>query len=191
MRYRLALFISRIAHPISLLVAFLIYTLFSILEPAKATWTVAGILFLGILPLIFWNEYHTRKGRYSNFDVSIRRQRYSLYLWILFLSGMVILFLWANDLPNEVLTGGLILVQLLLLSFLFNFRIKVSLHLAIAGYVAVAISPISFGLGVLLFTTLPLIAWSRWQLGRHQFAELIWGTSLGLICGFQLLLLTS
>ncbi|MDN3688144.1 hypothetical protein [Cyclobacterium jeungdonense] len=190
MRYRLALYISRIAHPINLLVAFVIYTLFSILEPAKATWTVVGILLLGILPLIIWNRYHTQKGRYSNFDVSIRRQRYSLYPWILFLGGLVILFLWVNELPNEVLTGGLILIQLLLLSFLLNFRIKVSLHLAIAGYVALAISPISFGLGVLLFVTLPLIAWSRWQLGRHRSAELVWGASLGLICGVQLLLLT-
>ncbi|WP_162418892.1 hypothetical protein [Cyclobacterium roseum] len=190
MRYRLALYISRIAHPISLLVAFLGYTLFSILEPVKATWTLTGILFLGIFPLIIWNAYHTRKGHYSNFDVSIRRQRYSLYRWMLFLATVITLFLWASKLPEEVLTGGMILLQLIFLGFLLNFRIKVSLHLAIAAYISVAISPLNLVLAIFLFSILPLIAWSRWQLGRHRSGELIWGAFLGLICGFQFLFLT-
>lgn len=134
--------------------------------------------------------YHTHNGRYSNFDVSIQSQRFSLYLWILFLAAITILFLWASDLPGEVLTGALVLLQLLLLAFLLNFQIKISLHLAIATYISFAISTLNMTLAVLLFITLPLIAWSRWRLGRHLPAELIWGAFLGLICGIQLLFLT-
>ena len=190
MKNRLALRISQIAHPISLLVGFLAYSLFFILEPIKAGWTLAGTLLLGILPLIFWNEYHRRTGRYTNFDVSLRKQRYSLYLWMLFLGTVVFGFLWLSDQPRSVLSGGLVLLQLLLVSFLLNFRIKISLHLAIAAYISIALFPINFALGGALIVFLPLIAWSRWQLDRHRVIELVVGAILGLICGFQLLWLS-
>jgi membrane-associated phospholipid phosphatase len=109
---------------------------------------------------------------------------------MLFLGIVVFGFLWLSNQPGPVLTGGLVLIQLLMISFLLNFRIKVSLHLAIAAYISIALCPINFPMGIGLFVLLPLIAWSRWYLGRHGILELVLGALLGLICGFEFLWLS-
>tara|TARA_R110001592_G_scaffold363383_1_gene686752 strand:+ start:106291 stop:106797 length:507 start_codon:yes stop_codon:yes gene_type:complete len=165
----------------------LIYFFFSIQDPAKAFWTLTTIVSLGILPLIGWNLYRTRKGLYSNFDVSIRSQRSSMYLFILILSGLVLLVLWMSDQPASVLIGCLILIQLLLFAFILNFKTKVSLHIAIAIYTGFALWEINQTFAIIIWGSSPLIGWSRWYLGRHLPVELFWGFLLGSICGLEIL----
>ncbi|MEX2565352.1 MAG: phosphatase PAP2 family protein [Cyclobacteriaceae bacterium] len=187
MNRKLARFISRVGHPVFLLAAFLSYTLFSIHQLEKAILTVFGVILIGILPLVVWNFVHTKRGVYSNFDVSIRRERYSMYGFIAVLSLLVMVFLLLTDQPFNVLLGCLLIIELVMLAFLINFRLKISLHVAMSIYVAFGLLSMNRPLAWLLLVAVPLIAWSRWQLGRHRVSELVGGVLLGLFCGMQLL----
>ncbi|WP_339904718.1 hypothetical protein [uncultured Cyclobacterium sp.] len=188
MKNKIARIISQVGHPILLILAFLIYFLFTIHSPEKAILTLLIVLFLGILPLIFWNLVRTKKGLYSNFDVSIRSQRNSMYLFIIILAFLVLLALWANGQPDAVIIGSAILIQLVCLAFLINFKSKVSLHVAITIFTAFGFWEINPWIAIGLWVGSPFIAWSRWQLKRHQPEELIWGLLLGLVCGIEILL---
>ncbi len=187
MKQNIARIISRIGHPICLLLTFLVYFLFSIHNSAKAIWTLIIIVSLGILPLIAWNLYRTRKGLYSNFDVSIRSQRSSMYRFILLLAVIVLAALWFSKQPSNVLIGSLILIQLLLLAFFLNYKTKISLHVAIAVYTGFGLWGINKEFSMVIWALTPLIAWSRWYLGRHLAIELFWGFVLGCICGVEVL----
>ena len=184
---KIARLISRIGHPISLLLTFLVYFLFSIHTPLKAFWTLIIILSLGILPLIAWNLYHSRKGLYSNFDVSIRTQRSSMYRFILLLAVIVLAALWFSNQPSNVIIGSLVLIQLLLLAFFINYKTKISLHVAIAVYTGFGLWEINREFSMVIWAVTPLIAWSRWYLGRHLAIELFLGFVLGCLCGIEIL----
>jgi len=188
LKQKIARLISKVGHPIVLVLAYLVYFLFSIHNPEKATWTLLIIILLGILPLVAWNLIRTRKGLYSNFDVSIRSQRSSMYLFILLLAVVVLLVLWISDQPKSLLIGSLILIQLLLFAFVLNFKNKVSLHIAIAIFTGFGLWEINQTFAIVIWGSSPFIAWSRWYLGRHQPIELFWGFLLGCICGVEILL---
>ncbi|MFO7823406.1 MAG: hypothetical protein R6V72_05665 [Cyclobacterium sp.] len=190
MKNRLALIISRLAHPISLILIFMAYTFFILHEPWKATWTLTAIIVIGILPLVIWNQSRTKKGIYTNFDVSVRKDRYSMFALILALTLLVILFIIFSDQPWPVLAGSLVLLLLVVVSFVLNFWLKVSLHMAVAGYVALGFWQIHYLPAILLFMAIPFIAWSRKQLGRHQNDELIIGGLIGLASGILLLMIS-
>ncbi|EPR65076.1 phosphatase PAP2 family protein [Cyclobacterium qasimii] len=187
MKQKIALIISKVGHPICLLLTFLVYFLFSIHDPAKAFWTLTIIISLGILPLIGWNLYRTRKGLYSNFDVSIRSQRSSMYRFILVLAVIVLAALWFSNQPSSVIIGSLILIQLLLLAFFLNYKIKISLHVAIAVFTGFGLWEINKEFSMIIWAFTPLIGWSRWYLGRHFPIELFWGFVLGIICGLEII----
>ncbi|SHN27458.1 hypothetical protein SAMN04488057_115122 [Cyclobacterium lianum] len=187
---RLSLFISRIAHPIVLVLVLLAATFFSVHSPLKASLTMAAVTAIGILPLIYWNQSRTKKGIYTNFDVSVRKDRYSMFVVILVLTILVIVYIIASDQPRNVLVGSLVLLQMLVLAFIFNFRWKISLHMAVACYVALAFWQLHTPIAILLCFSTPFIAWSRKQLGRHQNNELVIGGLVGLFSGILLLLLT-
>ena len=187
MKLKIARLISRVGHPIVLLVAYLFSFLFSVHNPEKATWTLTIIILLGVLPLILWNLIRTRKGLYSNFDVSIRNQRSSMYLFILLLAVVVVIALWYSNQPENILIGSLVLIQLLLIAFLLNFKTKVSLHIAIAVFIGFGLWEINKSFALIIWGSCPFIAWSRWYLGRHLPMELFWGFVLGLICGIEIL----
>jgi hypothetical protein len=188
LKNKIAQIISQVGHPILLILAFLIYFLFTIHSAGKAILTLIIVLFLGVLPLIFWNLIRTKKGLYSNFDVSIRSQRKSMYLLILILALLVLFALWVNGQPDAVLIGSAILIQLLCFAFVINFKSKVSLHVAISIFTAFGFWDINSWVAICLWISSPIIAWSRWYLKRHQLVELIWGLLLGLICGIEILL---
>lgn len=185
-----ALIISRIGHPINLIMGYLIFYTFSVHSSTTAWWTLAGLIGIGILPLVAWNHIHTKRGTYTNFDVSVRQDRYSMYGFIFFLAFLVITFLILTKQPVNMLIGSLVLIQLVLISFLLNFRIKASLHTSMVIFVGLAVLPLNLPLSLALLTSAPVIAWSRWRLGRHKVGELIAGTVIGILTGLQLLYFT-
>jgi hypothetical protein len=190
LKLQIAQLISRLGHPIILLLVYLFYFLFSVHPPEKATWTLLIIICLGVLPLILWNLIRTRKGLYSNFDVSVRNQRFSMYSFILLLAATVVFALWYSNQPDDVITGSLLLVQLLILAFLLNFKLKVSLHTAIAVFIGFGLWKLNNTYAIITWGSCPFIAWSRWYLQRHLPIELFWGFVLGLLCGLQVVYFT-
>ncbi|MBD3627075.1 hypothetical protein [Cyclobacterium sp.] len=190
MKNHLALIISRIAHPISLILVFMAYTFFSIHSLWKATWTLTVITAIGIIPLVIWNQSRTKKGIYTNFDVSVRKDRYSMFTLLTVLTLLVILFIWTSNQPWPVFAGSLVLLLLVVTSFVLNFWLKVSLHMAVAFYVSLGLWQIHPLPALLLLMAIPFIAWSRIQLERHKTNELLIGGMVGLLCGVLLLWVT-
>ncbi|MCC5937983.1 MAG: hypothetical protein JJU34_11945 [Lunatimonas sp.] len=186
----LALFLSRIAHPLVILTFFVFYSNLRLQELDAALWTITAMLAITIVPLIVWNWLKWKQGVYSNFDVSVREQRFSMFGFVFVLAAILIAFLFLSNQPQEILFGSLILIQVILITFLLNFRLKSSLHLAVCTYIAMGMVPLNgpMALGLMLLT--PLLAWARVSLGRHQWNEVITGSMLGTGSGIQLLYLT-
>ena len=187
MKQQVALAISRLAHPLMLISLFIIYSTFSIHEPQTAAWTSVAILGIAVIPLIGWNSWKTHKGVYSNFDVSIREQRFSMFGIIFTLSFLLIGFLYFSGQPSVLLIGCLLLIEALLLVFLLNFWIKASLHMTVSTFIACGLLPLNLVLAGILFAVIPLIGWARITQKRHSREEVLAGLAIGLFTGVQLL----
>lgn len=187
MKQQIALAVSRLAHPLILISLFIIYSTFSIQDPKKAVWTSLGILGIAIIPLIGWNVWKTHKGAYSNFDVSIREQRFSMFGIIFSLSFLLVAFLYFSGQPSILLIGCLLLIEALLLVFILNFWIKASLHMTVSTFIGCGLLPLNPVLAGILFAIIPFIGWARITQKRHRWEEVLAGFAIGLFTGVQLL----
>jgi hypothetical protein len=187
MKQRIALGISRLAHPLMLVSLFILYSNFMIHDAKTAVWTSLGILGIAVIPLIGWNFRKTRKGEYSNFDVSIREQRFSMFGVIFILSFLLVGFLYVSGQPYIILIGSLMLIEALFLVFLLNFWIKASLHMTVSTFICFGLLPLNPMLTGVLCSIIPLIAWARITQKRHTWEEVGAGLAIGLITGLQLL----
>ncbi|RFP64741.1 hypothetical protein D0N36_12640 [Hymenobacter lapidiphilus] len=133
--------------------------------------------------LSFWNLRQTRRGRYSNFDVSERKQRQAFYPVLLGLLGLATAALvWQG--PAGPLREGLLACWLLLwVCYGINFWLKVSLHAALSFFLAWALLHLRADWGLLAFVAAALVAASRLALQRHTVPELLVGTGIGLVAG--------
>ncbi|WP_209330354.1 hypothetical protein [Lunatimonas salinarum] len=190
MNQPLALFLSRLAHPLVILTLFVFYSNLRLQEFDAALYTISGMLGITIIPLIVWNWIKWKQGVYANFDVSIREQRFSMFGVIFLLAAILVAFLHLSDQPKEIFLGSLLLIQAILLTFLLNFRLKSSLHLAVCSYLAMAMLPLHVPMALGLIALAPWLAWARVSLGRHHWSEVIAGSLVGTGSGVQLLYLT-
>jgi membrane-associated phospholipid phosphatase len=110
-----------------------------------------------------------------------------MYRFILLLAVIVLTALWFSNQPSNVIIGSLVLIQLLLLAFFINCKTKISLHVAIAVYTGFGLWEINREFSMVIWAVTPLIAWSRWYLGRHLAIELFLGLVLGCLCGIEIL----
>jgi hypothetical protein len=190
MKQKIALAISRVLHPMVLMPLFIGYVVFSLLPSGQAMLTTASILGIGIVPLALWNIYRTQTGRYSNFDVSIREQRFSMYGVIFLLAAFLMVYLWLSGQPMVLLIGCGLVVGLIFTSFVFNFWLKTSLHTSILTYICIGLWPMDTQLSLMMAVGVPMVAWARVVQARHSLSEVGIGFINGAIFGTMLLLLT-
>ncbi|WP_114748947.1 hypothetical protein [Pleomorphovibrio marinus] len=190
MKQNLALTISRVFHPMVVMPLFICYVVFSIQPIQQALWTTAYILGIGIFPLAIWNIYRTKTGKYSNFDVSNREQRFSMFGVVFLLAFLLLAYLWLSGQPQVILIGCLLVLGLIFISFLVNFWLKSSLHTAFITYVALGLWPMDNHLSLAIGLGIPIVAWARVTQLRHSLAEVGIGFVSGAIFGILLLYLT-
>ncbi|WP_158857082.1 hypothetical protein [Lunatibacter salilacus] len=190
MKQHIALAISRLAHPLLLISLFIIYSTYTIQDPRTAAWTSFAILGIAVIPLIGWNIWKTHKGEYSNFDVSIREQRFSMFGIIFSLSLILIGFLYFSGQPSVLIIGCLLLIEAMLLIFILNFWIKASLHMTISTFICCGLLPLNATLAAILGIIVPFIGWARITQKRHSWEEVLAGMATGLFTGIQLLFWT-
>jgi hypothetical protein len=140
------------------------------------------LIIASIFPIAWLMRRQTRSGRWQNADASRRSERPFLYvvaLATLALFGAIAW--WTTDTRLERGFGGAI--GLVLASAIVTRWLKTSLHMAFASFTAtiLLLTGSSFGWIVLLF--MPIVAWSRLRLSRHQPAELVVGAILGAASG--------
>lgn len=184
-----ALFLSRLAHPLVLVVVFVVYSNFKLQPEEPAVIASVGMIGIGVIPLIIWNLVKLKQGVYTNFDVSERKHRFSMFAFIFILAIALVIFQQVTQQPPDVQLGTLLMIQLIGLSFLLNFWLKSSLHVGVGAFLALAILPLSGAFSVILGILVPFLAWARVSLGRHTWPEVLAGLSVGTASGFQFLFL--
>jgi membrane-associated phospholipid phosphatase len=146
---------------------------------------------IAILPSLIFILVRVKSGRYQDIDVSIRNDRYILYLLggsCLILMIILLIVFQAPAIAQRTLQAGLLSI---IVGSVFNrFVNKLSLHvLTVAGCAVVLflVSPIA---GVALGLVSILVAWSRVYLTRHTIPEVVWGWVVGVICTIVWLLIS-
>ena len=173
---RIARVLSAVLHP------FVLALLTVALATRNWRWTAALAATL-ILPLIAVLIRRTRRGAWSDFDVSRREQRPGLYYAAIPLLALAALVLWRMGASPRFLRSFVAIGFLFAAGLAGNRWLKISLHMMFGAFCLVIITrlyPWS------LFLTLPLLvslAWSRWRLERHTPAEIAVGLALGTAAG--------
>jgi len=187
MKHRLAKYISIVGHPFVTFSFFVIIVMFATEEFYKAlliTFLLEGCL---IIPNVIRNYIKTRKGEYTNFDVSVRTQRHSMYLFAMPLMLIIIAVLFYTGQSMNLCLGVLCGLILLLVSFIVNFFVKCSMHVALTIYLAFLIIPLNTMIGIIIIVFTGFIGWSRVELKRHTTKEVYVGAIIGFIIGFFML----
>ena len=144
------------------------WTLFSYVFVVAAAFSVSlGVLF----------------GVFTNFDVSKREQRPLLF----FLLGLIMLLYFLSIIvigaPKVLFFGIFALMGSLLILFMVNKWIKVSIHMAVLVSVLILIS-LAYKGYLFLFLFVPLLAWARVKAKEHTILEVIYGGVLGIMLTF-------
>jgi hypothetical protein len=178
--------VSVLGHPLLTAAVFVVFVSFTCFNGAEALVSSLVVIGLVILPIIGWNYRNTQKGRYSNFDVSVRSQRHSFYrvsVGLLLLAAGV---LWLTDQPLVLQYGMGFALLLVVLSGLANLYIKASLHTSVSVFLSLALLTIHPVAGAILLGFSAVVACSRLVLKRHTLPEIGAGAAIGLVVGGSL-----
>ena len=175
-------FISGFFNPMnSLVIYFIVFSTrnFTLLEATK---NFLPILLITIVPISSWIIYNVRTKKYTNLDVSDRKQRKSLYF---FIEGAMIVYLFFVYLKYEKID----MILLFLLIFLIvmqisNYFIKSSMHTAINIFIAALFFTLAPLYGLIWLILSILVGISRIILKRHSPAEVFSGTIIAGIVSF-------
>ncbi|MBC8004175.1 MAG: hypothetical protein H7X84_01785 [Verrucomicrobia bacterium] len=184
---KVAHIVSIIGHPLLTYPIFLIIVLFRNEVASRALGILALIIGCVFIPVIIRLYLKSKNGTYTNFDVSDRNQRKSIFWFSIPLLMLVTAVLFLTNQSINLCISVLFALILLIISSLMNFYTKSSLHVSFNIYLSALIVAHSFIIGsmVLLFTV--FIGWSRLKLGRHTFKEVLFGSVLGVLMSFWML----
>lgn len=183
MKQTIAKCISFFGHPLLTIPLFVTITMFAsedIKKAALVTFLIVGCIFV---PLIVWLYIKSKNGTTTNFDVSDRKQRKSVFVFILPILMLVTIILDHTGQSKTICLSVFFGLVITFVSQLVNLRIKSSLHVSMTIYLAFLIMPLNYIAGIVVLLLSVLIGWSRIVLGRHTLKEVLWGGGIGLAIG--------
>jgi membrane-associated phospholipid phosphatase len=175
--------VSFVGNPLLTFSVFVVLVTFRSFDIQKAT-IISGVAIVGIiLPVTIRNYLKSRRGEYTDFDVSDQEQRKNFYpLPVILISLALSVFLLTKQ-PPEVITGTFLSLLLMVTAGLINLRIKCSLHAAASVFLSFLLLKIWFYTGIVMFLFTVLICASRLVLKRHSIIEIVTGMVVGVIFG--------
>lgn len=180
-------FISIIGHPLLTFPLFIVIVMFGFKGFSEAV-LVSSLIIGGVfIPVILWSYVKSKNGSYTNFDVSDRNQRKSLFLFVIPLLTVVTVVLYATNQSGNLCLSVLFALILTVVSQLINFFVKSSLHVSLNIYLAALIFTVNFEMGIVVLLFTGLLSWSRIKLGRHTIKEVLFGLSIGTIMSLLML----
>ncbi|QOR74017.1 hypothetical protein SAMN05443429_102196 [Cruoricaptor ignavus] len=175
--HRLAGIISNVFNPLLAVLLFYIYHTVKY-YPGQEAQRLLPVLLIVLLPCVFWILWNVRRGRYSNMDVSNRRQRVSLYF---FTEAMLLVYqLYLNFSGQSPDIQFFFLMILLVAMHISNYFIKSSMHTAFNIFVAAMFFAEFWQAGLAWLMISLFVAVSRVILKRHTPAEVFSGAAIGL-----------
>lgn len=182
-RYTVARWVSAIVHP----VAFPLLTLglaiyFVSHSPGEAARDVTLAALLTTLPVALLVGLQVVRGRWTDLDVSVRRQRYALYPFGVACMLALALAYHAAGAPQVAVRSAEALALANIANGLINFTYKVSAHATGAAASATLLWLTAPYVGISLAATVAalLVGWSRVTLKRHTRGQVALGWVAGL-----------
>jgi membrane-associated phospholipid phosphatase len=170
--------ISNFFNPLVSLVIYFFYYSYKNYTWEEASKKFLPILLLLIIPIAIWIYRNVKNGNYTNMDVSNRKQRHSLYIFIIIAT---VIFLGVDFyLHKEMDWTIFMLCILLILMQVSNFFIKSSMHTSLNIYVAALFFAIEPVIGIFWFALSVIIGITRIILKRHTPKEVFSGASIAI-----------
>ena len=174
--------ISDVFNPMNSLLFF--YLLYSIKNYSwkEALDNFLPVIIIMIIPILLWIIYHVKTNRYSDMDVSDRKQRQSLYF---FIAGCMVLYLLYGYVVRQKTDAPVLFLLFLLFAMqISNYFIKSSMHTALNIFVAALLFTISHLYGFIWVIIAVIVGVSRIILKRHSPAEVLSGAAIGSLVSF-------
>jgi membrane-associated phospholipid phosphatase len=179
---KIARIISFLFSPINSLLVYLIIYSSKNYSLAESRSIFLPILFLLIIPIFSWIFWNVKKKRYTDSDVSDRKQRKSLYF---FIAGSMISYLTFVYLRYERIDWVLLFLLILLMVMqISNYFIKSSMHTAFNIFVAALMFTLNPFLGIIWLLVTILVGRSRIILKRHTLPEVLSGAAIATVISF-------
>ena len=179
MKQKIARIISIVGNPlltIPLYVLFVMVGFEDIKRAALNSFLIIGCIFI---PLALWLFVKSRNGTYTNFDVSDRKQRKSVFVFIIPILCVVTYILYKTGQSSHLWQSMFFALLLVVILQLVNFNIKSSMHVALNIYLAFLVMTVNYKIGIVILLLTGLIGWSRIVLGRHSIKEVVFGAVIG------------
>jgi len=183
MKKKIAQIISFAGHPLLTIPLFVVIVTFTLEDFRKAFITSTIIIGGFFIPLILRLYLKSRKGSYTNFDVSDRIQRKSIFFFIIPILSVVTFIAFLTDQSINLCLSLLFGLTLVAVSQVVNLTIKSSMHVSFHIYLSFLIMTLNPFIGIIAFLITIPIAWSRIVLGRHSLKEVLIGGLLGVLAG--------
>jgi hypothetical protein len=175
--------ISWIGHPLVFVAASVAVVIGTQLGLRAGLPILLALLLSTLVPTAILLLSGLRSGRWSDADVSVRKERQRFFPWAVPFSLAGVLVTYLIHAPAYIIRGGMVTLALFVASWIVNCFLKLSLHALFAFYCAIILFRVGAGWGMIAFLLAIPVAWSRLFLHRHTTVELIAGIALGLIGG--------
>ncbi len=176
--------VSWIGHPLIFVSVSVAVVVGTQLGPRTGLPILLALLLSTLVPTAILLLSGVRSGRWSDADVSVRKERQRFFPWAVPFSLAGVTAMWWLQAPSYIICGGMVTLGLFLVSWSLNFTLKLSLHALFGFYCAIILFRIGLIWGAIALVLAVLVAWARLFLRRHTRIELIVGIALGLMGGF-------
>ena len=181
---KLSNILSNVLNPLFSLLIFFIYFAKEKMETTEAFKNLLWMVILVIIPIFGWIFWNVETGRYTNMDVSDRKQRNTLYIFNVFIVSIYIAFLYFTQQNFDLILIIIFVMALMLIMHFSNFFIKSSMHTSFNVFVSALFFSLNIYFGLFwLFLTI-LVGISRVILKRHTVKEVIMGASIATVVSF-------
>lgn len=184
---KVAKVISILGHPFLTIPIYTLAITFSVCEIKDALFISFIIVGCFFVPVILWNFINTKRGKYTNFDVSDQKERGSMYVFVIPILTAVLFIFYLSHQSSSLILTILFALILTVVSYLINFKIKCSGHISLTIFLSFIVLPKNLTAAFILLICALIIGWSRIALKRHTFIEVLAGMIIGLIIGLSML----
>src|SRR5437660_3736189 len=176
--------VSWIGHPLVFVLASVAVVVGTQLSPRAGLPILLALLLSTLVPTAILLLSGVRSGRWSDADVSVRKERQRFFPWAVPFSLAGVIAMWWLQAPSYIIRGGMVTLDLFLVSWLVNLSLKLSLHALFAFYCAIILFRIGLIWGAIALALAVLVACSRLSLWHYTCIAVIAGIVLGLMGGF-------
>ncbi len=178
MKIFVARFISIVGHPFVLLSLFILSASANrSRQDTTRSFTAFALIVLLPLVLLIWHERSS--GRWQTVDASNKEDRPVLYLVAIAALAIAATYYYLVEQVSALVGGCLVTNAILVVAFILNRWIKVSLHAAVALFCGLDLLRVHLYTGWIVLGWVPLLIWSRLTLSRHTISEIVCGLLLG------------